>query len=146
MVPQEFASTEALSIIIIITSDENDEHLENILKEQFEKLPYKEQYESRMMVCDQLCKADHGYHRCNDDDKEGFLGCDVFNITDEFDDDCDLMYDEYAAVKEHYLEDHEKESTDGIMECDECDFASKSGEALIMHIGVKHNEIVKKRL
>ena len=59
---------------------------------------------------------------------------------------CDLMQDEYAAVKEHYLEDHEKESTDGIMECDECDFTSKSVEALIMHIGVKHNEIVKKRL
>ena len=56
------------------------------------------------------------------------------------------MCDDYDAVKEHYLKDHKKESTDGIMECDECDFTSKSVEALIMHIGVKHNEIVKKRL
>ena len=41
-----------------------------------------------MIVCDQLCKADHGYHRCNDKDYEEYMGCDVFNITDEFDDYC----------------------------------------------------------
>ena len=31
---------------------------------------------------------------------------------------CNLIYDEYAAVKEHYLKDHEKESTNGILEFD----------------------------
>ena len=136
---------------------ENVETVENTLKEQFEQLTYKEQHQSKMIVCDQLCKASHGYHRCNDEDNEGYSGCDVFNITDEFDDDCnkteyfpcekcDLMYDEYDAVKEHYLKDHEKESTDGFLECDECDFTVKSVEVLIMHIGVKHNEILKKNL
>jgi hypothetical protein len=143
-------------------SDESNEPADIIeinLKEQFEELTYKEQDESKMIVCDQLCKASHGYHRCNDEDYEGYKGCDVFNITDEFDDDndykrteyfpcvkCDLMYDDFAAVKEHYLKDHQKESADGILECDECDFSTKSVEMLIMHIGVKHNEIVKKRL
>ena len=127
------------------------------ITEQFEELSYKEQNEAKMIVCDQLCNGEHGYHRCNDEDYEGYKGCDVFNITDEFDEDlkkteyfpcekCELMYEDYATVREHYLKDHEQESTDGIMECSECDFAVKSVEGLIMHIGTKHNEIVKMRL
>ena len=50
------------------------------------------------------------------------------------------MCDDYEAVKEHYLKDHKKESTDGIMECSECDCAVKSVEVLIMHIATKHND------
>ena len=57
------------------------------LKVKFDKLTEDEQYESKMVLCDKLCKASHGYHRCNDEDYEGYVGCDTFNITDEFDDE-----------------------------------------------------------
>ena len=37
-------------------------------------------------MCDFICRAPHGYHRCfTDEDFEGFVGCDVPNITDDYD-------------------------------------------------------------
>ena len=33
------------------------------LKVKFDKLTEDEQYESKMVLCDKLCKASHGYHR-----------------------------------------------------------------------------------
>ena len=68
------------------------------------------QNEAKIIICDQLYKTDHGYHRCNDKDYEEYIGWDVFNITDEFDDyckkteylpceKCELLYDDYDGMK-----------------------------------------------
>lgn len=136
--------------------DEPIETLEKDLKDKFDNLSYDEQYESKMIICDKLCKASHGYHRCNDDDYEGYVGCDAFNITDEFDEDCnktelfpceecDDVFEEYLKVREHFLKQHKRYEMIGCIE-KSCDYTVKSVEMLIKHIGVKHYDIVKQRL
>ena len=64
------------------------EALEKELSDKFNELTKEEQYESRMVLCDKLCKPTHGYHRCDNQTYEGYVGCDVFNVTYEFEDDC----------------------------------------------------------
>ena len=107
-----------------------------------------------MIVCDQFCKASHGYHRCNDEDYEDLMGVDAFNITNEFDEDyksseifpceeCGEKFDELIKVKEHFLKKHKPYE---ILECSECDYTIQSVDRLIMHIGVNHYDIVMKRL
>ena len=45
------------------------------------------------------------------------------------------------AVKEHYLKEHGTESTDGTMECCECEIELNSVDVLIMHIGVENKKL-----
>ena len=114
---------------------------------------YDEQYGARIVICDQLCKASHGYHRCNDDDYEGYVGCDAFNITDEFDEnddykkteyfpceECDESFKEYSKVREHFLAKHKRYEMIGCIER-KCDFTVKTIDMLfnilVLSISIK---------
>ena len=108
-----------------------------------------------MVLCDKLCKPTHGYHRCDNQTYEGYVGCDVFNVTYEFEDDCnsnelfpceecDKVFEEYENVREHFLNEHERYEMVGCIE--NCEFTVKSVDMLIKHIGVEHYNIVKQRL
>ena len=107
-----------------------------------------------MILCDKLCKPSHGYHRCDNDKYEEFVGCDVFNITYEFEDDsnsdelfpceeCDKVYEEYEKVREHFLSEHTRYEMIGCIE--NCDITVKSVDLLIKHIGTEHYDVVKQR-
>ena len=115
----------------------------------------EKQYKSRMILCDKLCKPTHDYHRCNNQSYEGYVGCDVWNITYEIEDDCnsnelfpceecDKVFEEYENVRQHFLNEHERYEMVGCIE--NCNFTVKSVDMLIKHIGVEHYNIVKQRL
>ena len=97
----------------------------------------------------------HDYHRCDNKVYEEYVGCDVFNITYEFDDDanknelflcekCDEVFIEYESVREHFLKEHNRYDMIGCIE--NCKYTVKSVDMLIKHIGVEHFDIVKQRL
>ena len=136
--------------IEVVEADEKE------LKDKFDNLTDDEQYESKMVLCDKLCKASHGYHRCNNKDYEGYVGCDIFNITDEFDDDCrktelfpceecDEIFEEYDKVRQHFLKEHARYERIGCIE-NNCKITFKTVDILVMHIGIEHYEKVKQRL
>ena len=58
------------------TDEVEPNKVEKELKEKLDKL--SDQYKSKMILC--------GYHRCNDEEYGEYVGSDIFNITDEFDD------------------------------------------------------------
>ena len=129
---------------------------EKSLKDKFEKLSVDDQYESKMIICDKLCKASYGYHRCTNEDYDDYVGCDTFNITEDFDDDCnkteyfpceecDKYFEEYAKVREHFLTEHKPYEMIGCID-KECKLTVKSIDMLVMHIGVDHNDLLKQRL
>ena len=60
---------------------------QNELANKFNKLTDIEQSESKEVLCDFYCRASYDYHRCSDERREGFIGCDVLNITDDFEND-----------------------------------------------------------
>ena len=130
---------------------------ENYLKEAFEKLEEEEKDESTMILCDNYCKASYGYHLCRDD-FDNLVGCDLLNITNEYDSDedykateyfpceqCNNKFDEYDKLKKHFDKSHKIKQ---FMECriNQCEYEAKSVDMLMMHIGVNHNELVKQRL
>ena len=53
--------------------DDSQDALEKELSEKFNELTNEEQYKSRMILCDKLCKPTHGYHRCNNQSYEGYV-------------------------------------------------------------------------
>ena len=56
--------------------------VDKYLIEMFEKLTEDEKFESGKVLCDFICRAPHGYHRCfTDEDFEGSVSCDIPNIT-----------------------------------------------------------------
>ena len=129
--------------------------LEKDLIEKFDNLKYDEQCESRKILCDKLCKPSHDYHRCNKKEYEEYVGCDVFNITYEFDDDCnkdelfpceecDEVFTEYELVREHFLKEHKRYDMIGCIV--NCTYTFKCVDMLVKHIGVEHFNIVKQRL
>ena len=137
------------------TGDVNEvvDIIEEDLEEKFEKLTDDEQYESKMVVCDNLCRASYGYHKCSDEDYEEFVGCDVLNITNEFDIDCkpteyfpcencDERFVEFEKFKEHFSKYHIAEK---LIKCteDDCDFVANSVDVVIMHIGVNHYDLIR---
>ena len=107
-------------------------------------------------MCDLICRAPHGYHRCfTDEDFEGFVGCDVPNITDDYDyeskqlttyfpcENCDLRFEEYDELAKHFKDNHKRSK---LIKCAiaHYDFAAKSVDTLKMYIGVNHFELVKR--
>ena len=134
--------------------EEIDEEKE--LKESFDKLSDDEQFEAKMVVCDVFCKADIGYHRCEDEEFEEFIGLEAYNVTEEYDSEsrktqnlpceqCYSSFGEYEELKEHFLSNHKREE---FIECvvENCDYKTKSVSQLNMHVGISHYELVKIRL
>ena len=101
-------------------------------------------------------KATYGYHRCTNEEYEEYVGCDIFNITEEFDDDnkktvyfpceeCEQDFEQYVEVREHFLKDHKRYERIGCIDKN-CDLTFKSIDMLVMHIGVNHKDLLKQRL
>ena len=131
------------------------------LTKQFEKLTEMEKRESKEVLCESYCKYAYDYHRCSDEMYEMYIGCDVLNITDDFENDdeeanmltylpcekCDERYDNIEKLKEHILGNHALDKNINIKCClNECSFSSDTVNVLIKHIGVHHFDVVKKRL
>ena len=109
-----------------------------------------------MTLCNKLCKATYGYHRCTNEQYEEYVGCDIFNITEEFDDDnektvyfpceeCEQDFEQYVEVREHFLKEHKRYERIGCID-KKCELTLKSIDMLVMHIGVNHNDLIKQRL
>ena len=108
-------------------------------------------------MCVSICAAANGYQKCWDEGFEIFSGCDLLNYTDDYDviekkvmrsfpcEKCEEKFQEWEQLKEHFIKTHLKKE----MICcpvKKCDFKTKSVNDLIMHIGVRHKELVRKRL
>ena len=129
------------------------------LADKFNKLTEEEKMSSKDVLCDLYCKPDLDSHRCCDGGFEAFLGCDVLNITEDFENDdedadvviyypcsqCDERYDSYEKLNTHFSVNH---TPDKAIKCcvNECNFSSKTVNELIMHIGVNHLDLVRRNL
>ena len=133
-----------------------DEAKENILKDKFGNLKNEEKIQSRMIICDKLCKDALGYHRCSNPKYDEYIGCDIFNIIDELDEDskktryfpceeCKEDFEEYADVRDHFLKEHKPYERIGCFD-NECKQTFKTIDVLVMHIGVDHSDLVKERI
>ena len=140
-------------------SDDNRDTTKTDLADKFNQLTEEEKYESREVLCDLYCKADMDSHRCSDDSFEALNGCDVLNITEGFENDdedadvvtyfpcskCDERYDSYQKLNTHFSSNH---TPDKAIQCclNGCNFSSTTINLLIMHIGVNHLDVVRKKL
>ena len=139
--------------------DVEQEVEENLVK-QFENISDMERFEAKEVLCDNYCRASYGYHRCSDINQEGFIGCDVMNITDDYENEdengegvvtvfpceqCDEKFDEFDKFSKHFETNHKPEE---FVKCflEQCDFKAKTVNYLKMHIGVDHLELVRRRL
>ena len=135
--------------------NESNEHLEK-LKEAFEMLSDDEQYESERVLCDFLCAAHCGYHKCSDADLERFASCDLSKFEDIYDpaksksveyfpcQNCGEKFLDYEELNNHFGKNHEKNY---LIKCPiNCDYEFKSLDYLVKHIGVKHQDEVKRKL
>ena len=130
------------------------------LRDKFEKLSEMEKDESKEVFCDIYCNRGYDSHRCSEETNELFIGCDMKNITDVFENEddleeepvtyfpckvCDNMFDAHEKLNTHFKESH---TPDKSVKCslNQCEFASKKINVLIMHIGVNHLDIVKRKL
>ena len=79
---------------------------------------------------------------------------DVFENDDDLEEEpithfpcekCDEMFDTIDTLKTHFLENH---TPDESLKCKlkECEFSTKTIDVLIMHIGVDHLDIVRRKL
>ena len=128
------------------------------LEKDFKKLSSNEQFDSKEVLCDYICAAPYGYHKClSEEDFERFAGCDLTKFSDSYDEvkdqvtehfpckNCGKNFKEDEHLQEHFEKSHEK---DDAIECPvkNCEFKSKSVSSLIMHIGVHHYDLVSKKL
>ena len=126
------------------------------LRDKFEKLSEMEKDESKEVFCDIYCNRGYDSHRCSEETNELFIGCDMKNITDVFENEddleeepvtyfpckvCDNMFDAHEKLNTHFKESH---TPDKSVKCslNQCEFASKKINVLIKHIGVNHLDIV----
>ena len=130
---------------------------EDTLKEAFENLNDDEQYESKEVLCDAICTAPNGYHKCWTEGQDRFGGCDLTKYKEDFDkiknklvksfpcEKCDDKYEQWENLRQHFIRTHGK----NVVICcpvKDCEFESKSVDILIMHIGVHHKDLVRKRI
>ena len=130
------------------------------LKDKFEKLSEMEKDESKEVFCDIYCNRGYDCHRCSEETNELFFGCDMKKINDVFENDddleeepvtyfpckvCDKTFDAHEKLKTHFVESHKP---DNIVKCslNQCEFSSKKINVLIMHIGVNHLDVVRRKL
>ena len=142
-----------------VVENENVDDKVRYLSQEFEKLSEMEKFEAKELLCDVYCKASYGYHRCSDINDEGFVGCDVMNITDDYENEdengegvvryfpceqCEEKFEDFDKFNEHFDSLHTPE----VVKCmfSECQFAAKTVNLLTMHIGVNHNDLIQKRL
>ena len=124
----------------------------------FKKLSSNKQFESREVLCDYICAAPYGYHKCfSDEDFERFAGCDLTKFNDSYDEvkqevtehfpckNCGKNFKEDEHLQEHFEQMHEKDD-DVYCPLKKCDFKSKSVSSIVMHIGVDHHDLVQKKL
>ena len=125
-------------------------------RQRFDKLKPAEQNEAKMVLCDKLCNPSLGYHMCTPKDYEKYVGCDVFNIAEEVDnngektewfpcDMCDKEFQSYEELNTHFKSLHKPFDIMGCSES-ECKETFKSVDVLVKHIGVSHIDIVRQRL
>ena len=80
-----------------------------------------EKDESKEVFCDIYCNRGYDSHRCSEETNELFIGCDMKNITDVFENEddleeepvtyfpckvCDNMFDAHEKLKAHFVESH----------------------------------------
>ena len=123
----------------------------------FEMLSKDEKFESREVLCDYICAAPYGYHKCfSNEDYERFAEFDLTNFEDEYDPvrritvdhfpckNCDNIFEDEDKLKSHFNDNHDK--IDNIKCPINCNYETKSVDTLVMHIGVKHQEEVQRKL
>ena len=64
--------------------NDTEEVIEGYLVEMYNNLKTIEKKAAREVLCDFYCKRAYDYHRCSEETYQEFIGCDVFNITDDF--------------------------------------------------------------
>ena len=119
-----------------------------------------EKDETKEVFCDIYCNHGYDSHRCSEEDNKAFIGCDMKNIVDVFENDdnleeepvtyfpcekCDERFDTCDKLKTHFLKSH---TPDEFVKCrlKECKFSTKKIDVLIMHIGVDHLDVVQRKL
>ena len=142
------------------THTDTEDNIKNELSNKFYKLTEMEIAESKEVFCDIYCNRGYDSHRCSEEDNKAFIDCDMKNIVDLFknDDDleeipvthfpcekCDEMFDTCDKLKKHFEKNH---TPDESVKCrlKECGFSTKTIDVLIMHIGVDHLDIVRRKL
>ena len=141
-----------------VLDNDSDEMESNDLKNNFNKLTEMEKEETKEVFCDIYCNRGYDCHICSDEGFEALIGCDVKNITDEFDDDdeeadpvtkfpcdgCSESFDNCEMLKTHHTKNHKSDKT---LKCafKECNFSTKIIDVLIMHIGVEHLDYVRRK-
>ena len=138
---------------------DNDKKKDTELTNRFKSLSEMEQRESEEIVCELYCKASFGYHKCSNKYFDEFVGCDVFNVVDEYIEEdgeeilytlfpcekCDNRFKEYDILSDHFLKEH---TADKFVRCkiNKCNYSSETVEIIKMHIGIDHHDEVVKRL
>ena len=92
----------------------------------FDELSENKKNEATDVFCDLFCNRFYDYHRCTDDGLKAFVGSDLMNITDDFDDEteeevtyfpcdsCDNRYKRYEDLKRHITSYH---CPDNLLKC-----------------------------
>ena len=138
---------------------ENDKKEDDDLKNKFNALAALEQSESEEIVCELYCKASFGYHICTNKDFDEFLGCDVFNVIDDYIEEegeeilytmfpcekCNERFKEYDILRDHFSKEHTADNSVGC-KISGCNFSSETIEIIKMHIGIDHHDEVVRRL
>ena len=137
---------------------ENERNLDK-LKEAFEKLSDDEQHESREVLCDYICAAPDGYHKCfSDEDYKRFDVCDLTEFTELYDPfkkqriecfpciKCRRGFKDCSLLKEHFQKCHDEIKHIDCPVSSECEYASESVDTIVMHIGIEHKELVREKL
>ena len=105
--------------------------------------------------CDIYCNRSFDCHRCTNDSIKKYIGCDVKNIDEYFDnknykevtyypcDSCEEQFYCMEEVKKHFEKHH---TVDHLLKCSlqECDFATKDENFMIMHIRVTHEDRIRR--
>ena len=116
--------------------------------------------ETKEVFCDIYCNRGYDSHRCSEEMNEAFIGCDMKKIMDVFENDddleaepvtyfpckkCEKSFDTHEKLNAHFKKNH---TPDKVVKCslNQCEFSSETINMMIMHIGVNHIDIVRRKL
>ena len=139
---------------------ENEERTVNDIYDIFIKLSEIEQRETKDIFCDLYCNPGMDCHICSDETFEAFIGCDVLNVTEDFEnyddeesdiipyypcDKCEKRFKNLAELQTHFTSNH---TADKVLKCklNDCKFVANETNMLTMHIGVHHLDFVRRKL
>lgn len=135
----------------------NEGYADDTLKEEFEKLTYKKQDNSKFALCDIICAAPDGHHKCFEEGYARFAGCDLTKYSVEYDDleervvksfpceKCNGRFEEEIDLRQHLEKSHVKTEMI-ICPVANCEYETKSVDVLIMHFGIYHKDLVDQQL